>query len=175
MAVNFSRYVEIIADDEHSWERRDRAMADNFEWAKSRLPKHAKIIVWCATVHAAKRLPAGSKQREPMGLYLHRAFGDTAAVIGFSALSGRVSRLGAPPKDIAPAASDSIESRALAGSSDTLRYLDRKQLHALGKAPAHPVDFGQVQATDWSTVLDGLLVLREERPLVRVRPAKPQQ
>ncbi len=150
-------------------------MADNFEWAKSRLPKDAKSIVWGATVHAAKQLPAGSKRGEPMGSYLHRALGDTAAVIGFTARSGHVSRLGATQKDISPASSDSIESRALAGSSENLRYLDRKQLQTLGNAPAHPIDFGQVQAADGSTVLDGLLVSREERPLVRVRPAKPQQ
>lgn len=175
VSANFSRYREINADGgANAWERRDRAMFENFEWLRARLPKPAKVIVWCATVHAAKRLPADSRRRNPLGSYIHQALGDQAAAIGFTALSGRVGQMGKPPLELATA-SDSLEQRTLAGSQDELRYLDRKQLAALGAVPAHPLDYSRAQTADWSGVLDGLIVLREERPLERVRPPKPQQ
>lgn len=175
MAANASRHFEMSSDGgKDFWERRDRAMAENFEWLRARLPRQAKIIVWCATVHAAKRLPADAKRRNPMGSYIHRRLGDDAFAIGFTALSGRIGPLGRPPLELA-AAPGSLEQRALANSTDELRYLDREQLTALGALPAHPLDYSKIQSADWSTVVDGLVVLREERPVERVRPAKPQQ
>lgn len=33
---------------------RGHAMFDNLAWHLSHLPKNAKVIVWCATVHAVK-------------------------------------------------------------------------------------------------------------------------
>lgn len=176
MAANFSRYLEMSSDDgKNLWALRDRAMFDNLQLARTRLGKDAKAIVWCATVHAAKQLPPGPAGRDPMGSYLHRALGDKAAAIGFTALAGSVGQRGNKAMGIPAASAESLEQRALAGSTDELRYLDRKQLHALGIVPAHPLDHGRLEAMDWSAVLDGLVVLREERPVSRVRSARPQQ
>ncbi|WP_426688182.1 hypothetical protein [Rhodanobacter ginsengiterrae] len=44
-----------------------------------------------------------------------------------------------------------------------------------GRATAHPLDYGKPRTARWSTMLDDLLVLREERPPTFVRKATPQQ
>lgn len=176
MASNVSLHFAMSAEGGgDSWAQRDRAMADNFFWLRARLPKRTKVIVWCATVHAAKQLPPGAKRRNSMGSYLHRALGDEMAAIGFSALSGRIAPVGRPPLELPALSPESVERRAFAHAQGDLRYLDRKQLHALGVAPARPLDQTGVQQADWSTIVDGLLVLREEQPVRRLRAAKPQQ
>ena len=56
-----------------------------------------------------------------------------------------------------------------------IRYVDGKRLEALGKVVARPIDYGEPKTLDWGSELDGLVVLRRERPPEYVRGVEPQQ
>lgn len=162
MATNVSRYLDMSSGN--PFEVRDQAMFDNFLWYRERSPKDAKTIIWCATVHAVKASVPGSKSLQPLGSHIHRLLGNRAAAIGFSALEGSYGGRGRPPTVLAPAAPGSLEARAFAGSEAELRYLDRDELAASGVVPARAVNYEKPTPANWGDVLDGLLVLRRERP-----------
>lgn len=172
MASNFAAYLEMT--EKNIFNLRDRQMAQNFTWQLSRLPKGAKVLVWCASVHAAKNLDQMMTDRIPLGHYVHSSFGDGAAAIGFTALSGHYGRPGKPPTQLNVAESDSLEARALDDDSLEAKFLDAKAMDALGVTSARPINYDQPVAVRWSDYLDGIFVMREERPPTAVRPAKAQ-
>lgn len=171
MAVNLRRYVDMRASP---FNVRDQTMYDNLVWLRARLPRAAKVVVWCATVHASKAEIPGRPGAVPMGIHVQRTFGDRAAAIGFSALGGAYAPMGSAEVTLPPAASGALERRAFEASGADLRYLDRRALAAFGSIEARPLDYAHPAAADWAERLDGVLVLREERPVHRVRPARPQ-
>jgi hypothetical protein len=69
-----------------------------------------------------------------------------------------------PISDLPPAAADSIEGLAFGSASPgaTLRYFDRAELTALGPRTARPLTYQPIDAA-WASVVDGLVVQREER------------
>ena len=152
-------------DAARDFNARDRSMYANFRWLLSRLPRGSKVIVWTAVVHAAKDLSAvpGDENRVPLGSYVRRDFASDAFALGISALAGTYA-LGRQPVRTLPAAPPgSLEARAFAGNTFDVSYLSAAQLEAIGRAPARLAgpDFRTAQ---WSRVLDGLIVFREERP-----------
>ena len=169
LARNFAQYLAMANDRAI----RDHAMYDNFAWHRARLPNDAKVIVGTATVHAAKAGATGGVR--PMGAYLHEALGDDAFVVGFSALAGSHGRPKQPPVVLEAATPGSLEQRAFAGSEAAIRYVDRAQLRAWGSVAGRALDYGDAQVRDWASLLDGVVVLREERPPQYVRPAVPRQ
>ena len=157
---------------------RDRAMYEALQWHLARLPRDSKIIVWCATVHAAKSLQGVPRYAEtvPFGSYVHRDFGDAAAAIGISALGGSYGRGKAPATELVPAAADSLEARAFAGDgSGDVGYLGRADLAQNGPGSARPLNYAKSVTAPWNEVIDGLLVLREEHPLTVVHDPKPRR
>lgn len=146
---------------------RDLVMARNLAWWSARLPRDAKIVVWTATTHAARApgaqpvLPLGVP---PLGARLAERWGDRLAVIGFTALQGHWARSGQPSQPLAPLPPNSLEARTLgpgaASDAPGWAYLDRAALRSLGPVPSRL--FGRVTTTDWSTVFDGVLVIRDE-------------
>ena len=157
---------------------RDRAMDQALQWQVARLPRDSKIIVWCATVHAAKSLRnvPGSADLVPLGSYVNHDFGDAAAAIGISALGGSYGRGKAPATELVPASADSLEARALTGEgSGDIGYLGRADLARYGPGTARPIDYSKPVAAPWQEVIDGLLVLREEHPLKVVHDPKPRR
>lgn len=144
---------------------RDRSMSMNFRWWMSRLPARSKVIVWTATVHAAKSLKGVPKLEKmvSLGSYVQSEFKNDAFVLGISAYSGSYALGRQPVRQLPAAPADSIEGLAFAkGDSDT-RYFNASQLRKFGAIPARPLspDF---RTASWGDVLDGLLVLREEHP-----------
>ncbi len=142
---------------------RGLVMAQNLAWWSARLPPDAKIVVWTATVHAARA------RREPprapsLGARLAERWGDQLAAVGFTALRGQWSRAAAPVQPLAPLPPDALEARALAAGADGdaagWAYLDQAALRSLGPVPSRL--FGSVATTDWSSVFDGVLVIRDE-------------
>src|SRR3954453_5077991 len=110
---------------------RDRAMYQALQWHVARLPRDSKIIVWCATIHAAKSLRdvPGFAELVPLGSYVNHDFGDAAAAIGISALGGSYGRGKAPATELVPAPADSLEARAFTGDgSSDVGYLGRADL-----------------------------------------------
>jgi erythromycin esterase-like protein len=142
---------------------RDRAMFENLRWHLGRLPKDAKVIVWCATVHAAKGAIANGTN-VPLGALVHDAFGDRAFVVGFSALTGSVGRPWRPATPLDAASPSSLEGRAMAEFRGDIRYLDRQQLSAFGEVVGRALNYRRPEPANWAALLDGLVVLREERP-----------
>jgi erythromycin esterase-like protein len=143
---------------------RGLVMAQNLAWWSARLPPDARIVVWTATVHAA-RGPGANPPRVPsMGARLAERWGDQLAAVGFTALRGQWSRAGAPIQPLTPLPPDALEARALAvgaaGDAAGWAYLDRAALRSLGPVPSRLL--GSVATTDWSTVFDGILVIRDE-------------
>lgn len=161
MANNLLRYLDM--SDQKDFNVRDRAMFDNIIWNLSRLPKDAKVIVWCATVHAVKGYMPNSTDIS-MGALIHAAFKNRAAAIGFTALSGSFGRPGKPPTVLTVASPESLEGRVFAEAGNAIRYLDHKQLAGLGAVAARPLNYRKSESAEWATLLDGLVVLQEERP-----------
>lgn|SRR5579859_228532 len=151
-------------DPDAGWNARDRSMYLNFRWMLSRLPSHSKVIVWTATVHAAKDLSgvSGFDRRVPLGSYIRRDFKDRAFTLGFSAYSGSYASVGQPVRPLNAAPNTSLEWRSFANRDSDTVYLSRKQLRNFGSVGARPLgtDF---QTARWDHVLDGLVVFREER------------
>lgn len=166
MADAYGRYLDMAMTGDG--DVRERAMFDLLMWHRARWPPGTKIVVWCATVHGAKALHGVAPSMRPMGADVHARFGRRAAVIGFTALSGAFGHGGANPplrlRDLPPVA---LEQRMLGENAD-MRYLDAKRLAKLGIIAARPINYRTVHAAGWAKILDGLLVLREERPLTPV-------
>jgi erythromycin esterase-like protein len=143
---------------------RDLVMAQRLAWWSARLPQDARIVVWTATVHAARaRGPNSVLGVPPMGAHLAEAWGDQLAAIGFTALGGQWSRAGEPIKPLASLPPHSLEARALAagaGGAAGWAWLDQAALRSLGPVPSRL--FGPVTTADWSAAFDGVVVIRDE-------------
>lgn len=161
MTTNLLRYLDM--SNGNDFNVRDRAMFNNIVWNLSRLPKGAKVIVWCATVHALKAQMPNSPDTA-MGALVHAKFKGHSAAIGFSALSGSFGRPGKPPTVLDVAAPESLEGRVFAEAADAIRYLDRTQLSGFGSVNARALNYRESEPAAWATLLDGLVVLREEQP-----------
>lgn len=163
MANSYASYLDFAGEDPGGL--RDQAMYRNFAWVRAHWPANTRIVVWCASVHAAKSLEGVRSSVRPLGSYVTDALGDRAAAIGFSALGGSYGHLGGhgTPRSLVPAATDSLESRAFDRAGPTaLHFLDHAQLASMGKLPARALDYAKFHTLDWSRVLDGVIVLREE-------------
>lgn len=168
MADAYSQYLDMGLSGDG--DVRERAMFDHLMGYRDRWPKGTKIIVWCATVHGAKTLQNVAPAMRPMGADVHARFGKRAAVIGFTALAGAFGHGGAnPPLRLRDAPAEALEPRMLEGGDD-VRYLDARRLAKLGVIAARPINYRAIHAADWSKILDGLVVLREERPTTPVAP-----
>jgi erythromycin esterase-like protein len=172
MAAAYLRYLDMALANHDA--AREQGMRDNFLWHQARLPPGSKIIVWTATVHAAKTLAGiSSTGPVPLGEYLHQQFGERAAVIGFSALSGGYRQPNRHTVALPAAPPASLEARTLTDPAARLRYVDGPQLAALGAIQARPINYGRWDTAVWSNILDGLIVLREERAVQPVAPPVP--
>jgi erythromycin esterase-like protein len=144
---------------------RDNSMYQNFRWWMARLPARSKVIVWTANNHASKDL-SGVPTREkfvPLGSYIRREFGRQSFALEISAASGSYAMARQPARPLTPAPTDSIEGRAFANQGAEIRYFREKEIRALGSVPARPVT-SDFKTARWDQVLDGLVVIREERP-----------
>lgn len=168
MADAYGRYLDMAMSGDG--DVRERAMFDLLAWHRERWPPGTKLLVWCATVHGAKALHNVAPAMRPMGADVHARFGRRAAAIGFTALSGAFGHGGAnPPLRLRAAPPEALEPRMLGEGAD-VRYLDAKRLAKLGIIAARPINYRTIHAADWSRILDGLVVLREERPTTPVAP-----
>jgi erythromycin esterase-like protein len=163
MAAAYARYLEMAMRGDS--DPRDLGMYEALQWHRARWPNGTKIVVWCATVHAARRLDGVAPEMRPLGAHVHDAFGDRAAAIGFTARSGTFGNPGASgaPNALTPAAPHALEAVALGDGDADLRYVDRKRLRKLGTIAARPINYRTTHAAPWSETLDGIMVLREER------------
>ncbi|HET6587343.1 MAG TPA: erythromycin esterase family protein [Oleiagrimonas sp.] len=163
MANSYTNYLRFAGGGGRG--RRDRAMYENLKRIRARWPNGTRVIIWCASVHAAKSLKALTSDMRPLGSYVHKALGTRAAAIGFSALTGSYGHVGGHgmPRSLSAVASDSLEACAFAsGAPGALHFLDQAQLKAMGKVPARALAYGKSHTLDWSKLFDGIIVLRKE-------------
>ncbi len=154
------------------WDARERQMANMFRWHQRHATGASRAIVWTANVHACRQSEAKKDTVRPLGDELHAEYGDRLASIGFTAFGGAYGRGDSIP--IPAAGSDSLEALALAGGRATLRYLPNAVLAELGEVEGSPFSYDKARRADWSKLFDGMVVLREEKPLARDRAAKPR-
>ncbi len=144
---------------------RDRSMYENFHWLLARLPRRSKVIVWCATPHAAKALGGVPRfePRVPLGSYVRRQLGSRSFALAFSEYAGAYAFGRRPPTSLPPAPPGSLEARAFEGNNLEVRYLDARRLAALGPLPARALGTDFTTAA-WDGVFDGLVIIRDEHP-----------
>jgi len=135
---------------------RDEVMYRNLLWHRSQLPAGSKLIVWTATVHAARR--QGTLPEKPLGAWLAERWGRRAATIGFSALAGQSSMAGTPAKPLHPAPPGSLEAHATGAAARV--FLDARALRGMGSVPSRL--FGTFTTARWSDHFDGVIVIRAE-------------
>ena len=156
MAENLANLYDRQLDPASARDR-DEMMSRNLRWYRKHIPAKTKIIVWTATVHAARQ--QGERGTKPLGTWLSDEWGDRMAVIGFSAFAGQSSMAGMPAKQIVEAPAGSLEALATATDKAWV-YLDAAALRALGAVPSRLL--GRFASADWSRYFDGVLVIREE-------------
>jgi erythromycin esterase-like protein len=138
---------------------RDAVMQRNLMWYLRRLPADAKVVVWTANVHAAKR--SGDLEWKPMGAWLAESHGGELGVVAFTALGGRSSMAGQPAKELPALGAASLEAKALADGRDEA-FLPATTLRDYGTVQSRL--FGKLTTNEWATRFDGVVVYRNELP-----------
>jgi erythromycin esterase-like protein len=150
--------------------RRDRAMYGNLRWLMRHAGEHRKAIVWTANDHAAKN-PAIDQvyaKGPNLGTLLHRALGSRAFALGISAAGGsHYWTRKEPSRPIPQASPGSVEARALAGRGEDAVYAPAAKLRTFGTAPGS-FSLHRPQTARWDQVFDAVVILRTERPPVRI-------
>lgn len=173
MARSYLRYVEMAIGGDP--DARDRGMFENLQWYRAHVFKGAKTVVWCATSHAVKRVAEDARMQHPLGVRVHAGEGDRAAAIGFSALGGTWGNPGGKgaPNALAMAAPGSLEAAAFEGrNAHALVYMDAARLAELGTVSARAVNYRNSTVAPWGAWLDGIIVLREERPTLQQQESR---
>jgi erythromycin esterase-like protein len=135
---------------------RDESMYRNLVWYLERLPANSRVVIWTATVHAARR--RGSRAEVPLGARVVERWGDRVGTVGFTAYAGYTSRAGRPASPISDAPPESLE--ATATSYSALALLDSEQLRAIGRVPSRLL--GTFVSETWSDYFDAVVVIRQE-------------
>lgn len=149
---------------------RDRSLFQTFAWLEDRLPKKAKIILWAATVHIAKRgSPTwGDHAGTNLGSLIHCKYGSKAASLGFSAAAGLEGRSKGSLRMLPIPPLNSVEAQSLYGTNADAVFVGSKKLAAWGARPGAFFSH-KYQTLDWSTFLDGVVVFQTENPVTDMR------
>jgi erythromycin esterase-like protein len=136
---------------------RDAVMYRNLQWQHKRMPRGSKLIVWTATVHAARQ--QGVLSQTPLGARLAAEWRNRLAVVGFSAFGGQSSMAGGPSKSLPDLPAGSLEERTSRQDS-TWALVTSSELRGLGNVPSRLL--GRIVSADWSTYFDAVVVIRDE-------------
>ena len=135
---------------------RDESMFRNLVWYLERLPANTRVVVWTATVHAARQ--RGSRAETPLGARVVERWGDRVGAIGFTAYAGQTSRAARPATAIPEAPPESLEAMSTKDAAWAL--LDSARLRALGRVSSRL--FGNFISETWSDYFDAVVVIRQE-------------
>jgi erythromycin esterase-like protein len=152
MLESFARY----ADRQRSSAAmgRDESMYRNLIWYVEQLPANSRVVIWTATVHAARQ--RGDLAEIPLGARIVERWGDRAGAVGFTAYSGQTSRAGRTVSPIPDAPPGSLEAMATAASA----WLDSHRLKRIGPVASRLL--GRFVTATWSDYFDGVVVIRRE-------------
>jgi erythromycin esterase-like protein len=154
MLESFARYADRQRPGGKS--DRDESMYRNAAWYLDRLPPNGRVVIWTATVHAARQ--RGALPDGPLGARLVERWGDRVGAVGFTAYGGFTSRAARPASPISDAPPGSLEATATRDSAWAL--LDAKQLRAMGRVPSRLL--GTFVSDTWSDYFDAVVVIRQE-------------
>jgi erythromycin esterase-like protein len=154
MLASFARYADRQRLGVTSG--RDESMYRNLVWYLERLPANSRVVIWTATVHAARQ--RGSLAEVPLGARAVERWGDRVGAVGFTAYAGDTSRAGRPASPIAVAPPESLEATATSASAWAL--LDSAKLRAIGRVPSRLL--GTFVSETWSDYFDAVVVIRQE-------------
>jgi erythromycin esterase-like protein len=135
---------------------RDESMYRNLVWYLGRLPANSRVVIWTATVHAARQ--RGSLSEVPLGARVVERWGDRVGTVGFTAYAGYTSRAGQPASPFSAAPPESLEATATSQSAWAL--LDSEKLRAIGRVPSRLL--GKFVSETWSDYFDAVVVFRQE-------------
>lgn len=135
---------------------RDESMYRNLVWYLERLPADSRIVIWTATVHAARQ--RGSLSEVPLGARVVERWGDRVGTVGFTAYAGYTSRAGRPASPISDAPPESLEATATSESAWAL--LDSVKLRGIGRVSSRLL--GKFVSETWSDYFDVVVVIRQE-------------
>jgi erythromycin esterase-like protein len=135
---------------------RDESMYRNLVWYLERLPANSRVVIWTATVHAARQ--RGSLSEVPLGARVVERWGDRVGTVGFTAYAGYTSRAGRPASPIPDAPPESLEATATSESAWAL--LDSEKLRAIGRVSSRLL--GKFVPETWSDYFDAVVVIRQE-------------
>lgn len=135
---------------------RDESMYRNLVWYLERLPANSRVVIWTATVHAARQ--RGSLSEVPLGARVVERWGDRVGTVGFTAYAGYTSRAGRPASPISDAPPESLEATATSESAWAL--LDSETLRAIGRVSSRLL--GKFVSETWSDYFDAVVVIRQE-------------
>jgi erythromycin esterase-like protein len=135
---------------------RDESMYRNLVWYLDRLPANSRVVIWTATVHAARQ--RGSLSDVPLGARVVERWGDRVGAVGFTAYAGSTSMAGRPASPISDAPPASLEAAATTDSAWAL--LDAATLRAIGRVSSRL--FGKFVSDTWSDYFDAVVVIRQE-------------
>lgn len=157
MLENLASYVDRQRGIPEAQDR-DQVMFRNLLWYIGRIHAGSKIVIWTATVHAARQ--QGKLPQLPLGARLAERWGRRLAVIGFTAFVGQSSMAGQPIKPLPEAPPDSLEARSTEKKSVAWIFLDSSALQRIGNVPSRLL--GEFTSAEWSTYFDAVLVIRQE-------------
>jgi len=135
---------------------RDESMYRNLVWYLERLPANSRVVIWTATVHAARQ--RGSLSEVPLGARVVERWGDRVGTVGFTAYAGYTSRAGRPASPIPDAPPESLEATSTSESAWAL--LDSEKLRAVGRVSSRLL--GKFASETWSDYFDAVVVIRQE-------------
>lgn len=154
MLESFARYAD--RQRQGATSERDESLYRNLAWYLDRLPANSRVVVWTASVHAARR--RGPLPYVPLGVRAGERWGDGVGSVGFTAYTGQTSRAARPAAPIPEAPPGSLEALATSGSGWAL--LDAERLRAMGPVPSRLL--GRFATETWSDYFDAVVVIRQE-------------
>jgi len=156
MLESFASYVDRQGGARAPTDR-DETMYRNALWYIGRMPAGSKVIIWTATVHAARQ--QGGLRQQPLGARLAAQWEGRLAAVGFTAYAGWSSMAGQPGKPLPVAPPGSLEARSTEVDVPWA-YLNASALRSIGKVPSRLL--GDFTEDDWSAYFDGVVVIRHE-------------
>ncbi len=135
---------------------RDESMFRTLAWYVDRLPPEARVVVWTATVHAARQ--RGTRPEPTLAERAVERWGTRVATVGFTAFEGYTSMAGRAPTPLPSAPPGSLE--ATATGTQPWAFLTSDQLRRLGSVPSRLL--GRFTAANWADCFDAVVVIRRE-------------
>lgn len=159
-AANLSSDLRrVLGEPSRSFDRRDAAMAENLSWHLERLAPDARVVVWCANVHAAKSIPSSvGPELHPLGSLAVERFGDDVFAVGFTSRDGAFTERRKVVRTLEPAPADSVEARV---PEDAPRWVPADELREPMPARLLSPSFSTAR---WSEAFDAVIVAPRQVP-----------